>query len=398
MDTFALIVGESDVQLWSLNSRERLARQFAQIGGIKIVDGMSHVPVDAQVLLVRASYLFEVRTISGLLERRSCVLMHANDERPAAAYVRAPEASWVYLTMSGEDPLIDGLEVITPETLGGFDHQLRKAKTPLLEPIDGARQAPLEGLLYGTAYKGITDLVTKFWWPRPARYAVRWCARLGIAPNTVTTVGFVLMLLAGYLFAIGQFALGLLPAWLMTYLDTVDGKLARVTVRSSQFGHLFDHGMDIIHPPFWYIYWGGALAVVPALWGLELSDWNLMIVAGYIGGRLVEVLFHLLGECSVFSWRPFDAYFRLVTARRNPCLILMTLSVLIGRPDWGFIAVALWTAGTTGVLVLRLAHGLIVRLRDGPLESWLNDPQRSAREHARAYETFAGTRSAYAAD
>jgi phosphatidylglycerophosphate synthase len=42
----------------------------------------------------------------------------------------------------------------------------------------------------------------------------------------------------------------------MTLLDTVDGKLARVTVASSKFGHVLDHGVDIVHPPFWYLAWG----------------------------------------------------------------------------------------------------------------------------------------------
>jgi len=50
-------------------------------------------------------------------------------------------------------------------------------------------------------------------------------------------------------------------------------------------------------------------------------------------------------------WRPFDAYFRLVTARRNPCLIILTASALIGRPDWGFLAVTAWTVLTTSICI-----------------------------------------------
>jgi phosphatidylglycerophosphate synthase len=42
-------------------------------------------------------------------------------------------------------------------------------------------------------------------------------------------------------------------------LDTVDGKLARVTVTSGRFGHCFDHIIDLIHPPVWYILWGRGL-------------------------------------------------------------------------------------------------------------------------------------------
>jgi len=248
----------------------------------------------------------------------------------------------------------------------------------------------------GLVYPSI--LVTKFIWPRPARHGVRLCARLGITPNAVTSLGFLLMLWACYLFAHGQFALGLAAGWFMTYLDTVDGKLARVTVRSSRFGHLFDHGMDVIHPPFWYVLWGTGLVAYQPVWGLSLGELYWLVVGGYVLGRIAEALFHLLGDASIFSWRPFDAYFRLVTARRNPCMILLTLSVLIGRPDWGLVSVALWTAGTTGVLFLRLLQGSLARLRQGPLQSWLAEPKSAAARHPDAYRLFSGTQSAYAAD
>ena len=38
-------------------------------------------------------------------------------------------------------------------------------------------------------------------------------------------------------------------------LDTVDGKLARCTITSSGWGNVFDHGVDLIHPPFWWWAW-----------------------------------------------------------------------------------------------------------------------------------------------
>jgi phosphatidylglycerophosphate synthase len=398
MATFAYIAGHSDVQLWSLDSHERISRQLRQIGGVNLVDDPTIVPGDAQLLLLRADYLFEVRTLRELLNHSDSAMMHASDARPVAAFVDAANIESVLAAMVEGAALPAMIETVSPADLSLFDHQLRKAKPPLLEPLDDSNRKILEAQLYGGAYKGITDLVTKFWLPRPARYGVRVCARFDIAPNTVTAVGIFLMVLACYLFANGQFALGLIAGWIMSYLDTVDGKLARVTVLSTRLGHLLDHGMDLLHPPFWYIYWGTALASVPDVWGLALPQWNLLIIVGYVGGRLAEMLFHQLGSCSIFSWRPIDAYFRLITARRNPCLILLTLGVCIGRPGWGFAAVAIWTAATSSILVLRLMHGLVVRLRHGPLESWLSEPVRSAREHARAYSTFSSTRGAYAAD
>jgi hypothetical protein len=130
--------------------------------------------------------------------------------------------------------------------------------------------------------------------------------------------------------------------------------------------------------------------------GMELGQMCWIIAIGYIAGRVVEGLFPLLGNCSIFTWRPFDAWFRLVTARRNPCLILLTLSLLIGRPDWGFIAVTLWTALTTFILILRLIQAFFVRLTGGPLVSWLSEENVASGPHAYSYSIFGATRGAYA--
>ena len=443
MTDFALVVGESTVRLWSLDARERIRRQLKQAGDVRLLErpeDLKGLSSQANVLILRADYLFEVRTLAAMMERPDTALMHPKLQRPAGAYVRAtlaPKTAEALATEAASDEegscgkerpvgtegssqtevpehgegslpengsgkassvLPEGVTLISADALGAFDHQLRKAKAPLLEPVSEDTRRALEGQLYGSSYKGITDLVTKFFWPRPARQGVRLCAGMGVTPNAVTTIGFLLMVWTCYLFAQGQFALGLAAGWLMTYLDTVDGKLARVTVQSSRFGHLFDHGMDLIHPPFWYVYWGTALTAYQPIWGLGLSDLYWLIIVGYILGRAVEALFHLLGDASIFSWRPFDAYFRLVTARRNPCMIFLTLSLFVGRPDWGLLSVAIWTSATTAVLFLRLIQGLIERVRHGRLKSWLADPESAAASHSSAYRTFSGTQSAYAAD
>ncbi len=223
-------------------------------------------------------------------------------------------------------------------------------------------------MLYGNAYKGVTDLVTKWWWPRPARVVVGWCANAGISPNMVTLLGVLLAVAATVAFASGYFVAGLACGWIMTLLDTVDGKLARVTVNSSRIGHVLDHGMDIIHPPFWYVYWIFGLELESTLGGYTSTELGVAIVAGYIAGRLLEALFHALGECSMFAWRPFDAWFRLITARRNPCLIILTVLTLAGKPDAAVLGVALWTILTQRCIMARfgLVYAAFIRLRGAP--------------------------------
>ncbi len=72
-------------------------------------------------------------------------------------------------------------------------------------------------------------------------------------------------------------------------------------------------------------------------------------------------------------------------------MILLTLSVLVGRPDWGFIAVTFWTVLTTIILNLRLAHGVVVRFRHGPLSSWLSEEDVATGPNARSYAIFGST-------
>ena len=387
----------SSTRLWGLSSTERLRRQLREIGGVSWLSGAESLPTDGRFLLLDGRYLFEIRTLQGLLQHPGSVLFSSVDDKPAAALVEAAQAKEVmaYLALPGSQELPEGLQKLRPGDIVAFNETLRSAREPLLEPISAARRSELENLLYGNAYRGITDLVTKFFWPRPARMLVHWSAALRLTPNMVTSIGLLLVIAACYLFFKGHYISGLAAGWLMTLLDTVDGKLARVTVQSSPFGHLYDHGIDLLHPPFWYIFWGMSLGTLQAVLGLDFSAMCWLLVGAYVLGRVAEGLFSLLGDCSIFTWRPFDAWFRLVTARRNPCLIILTFSALIQRYDWGFIAVVGWSALTTAVLIVRLLHALIVRVWRGPLTSWLSEEQVANGPHARSFRVFAGTRGAY---
>lgn len=396
MTTYALVVGETPIRLWGLTAQERLRRQLKEAGGVEMVASQRELPGSGRVLLLNAHFLFEVRTLSGLLQRHDSQLVYPATGEVAAVIVDAAGVDSAVDSLAGRqqaDSLL--LETITPHDLASFNEALRSAQTPFLEPVSDDRREEMENRLYGNAYKGITDLVTKFWWPRPAKKAVHMAANLGLRPNTVTTIGLILVVVACYLFLQGQYMAGLAAGWIMTFLDTVDGKLARVTVQSSNFGNYYDHIIDLVHPPFWYIFWGMSLIEFQPVMGIDQGGMYSLIVIGYIIGRAVEGLFPLLGDCTIFTWKPFDAWFRLVTARRNPCLIILTLSALIGRPDWGFIAVTFWTVLSTLILIFRLLQGLITRLSGGPLHSWLSADDVAEGPHARAFRVFGSTRGAY---
>ena len=166
------------------------------------------------------------------------------------------------------------------------------------------------------------------------------------------------MVLATVLFWNGWFLSGLAFAWGMCFLDTVDGKLARCTLTSTKLGDVFDHGIDLVHPPFWYYAWFYGLGVVlaaPLAWAL----W--VVIIGYVAGRLQEGLFIWRFGIEIHTWRPVDSWFRLITARRNPNMVILFVSMLFSRPDIGLIAVAWWTVISCAVHAVRLVQAMAVR-------------------------------------
>ena len=391
--TNALIVGTSEARLWGLTGHERIARQLRRTGDIPLARNVESIPDTERVLILRADYAYDLPTLNGLLGHDGLLMDGAV---PAAAHVDrslAAAASGIVDASALPEPN-PSIPTIDASDLDAFEADLRKTEPPLLEPITAATAKSLEDRLYGISYKGITDFITKWWWPVPAKAMVRIGANAGITPNAVTCIGFAQMLATCWLFYEGFYFWGLLLGWFMTYLDTVDGKLARVTVQSSKFGHWLDHGMDILHPPFWYWLWGLSLAGFEPRLGFGFEALMIFIVAGYAGGRLIEGAFHGLGSVSLFAWRPFDAWFRLFTARRNPCLVLLTAGWLVGEPGLGFELVAFWTLASSVIMLGRLAFACCIRMTSGPLTSWLANAE-ARRKHPRSFRTFSSTRRAY---
>jgi len=192
---------------------------------------------------------------------------------------------------------------------------------------------------------------------------------------------------AAWLFLAGHLLAGVICAWLMTLGDTVDGKLARVTLRSSKFGDKLDHLTDLIHPPFWYLaWWWGALTITGQVWhqATGLLAALIVVLAGYVIGRALEIAGKKAAGFNIFIWRPFDAAFRAVVARRNPNLLLMTASLAVGRPDLGLIAVAVWTIISLGIQVAQLVSLRKARAQGERIASFLDAPPAEEAESSRA--------------
>jgi phosphatidylglycerophosphate synthase len=399
MTIYAHIIKDNPVQHWGLTPRQRILRVLASAGVTDIVDDIASMPAGGSVILLRGDYLFDDRVINYMADAPDMMLQvpQERNHRIVAARVGTHLAGQAADIIGGtvNDRSLPGVKTETLETLSiSFQKRLLKFEPPFVLPVTAENKPNLERRLFDASYKGVTDLVTKWVWPHPARWAVGQCVRLGLRPNHVTIIGLLLVIIAGFFFVRGWYGWGLLAGWLMTFLDTVDGKLARVTVTSSRFGHYFDHIIDLVHPPIWYILWGVGLGVARLeVIGISLAAVYWLITAGYVVGRLVEGVFLAwLGKFGLFCWRPVDSYFRLITARRNPCMIFLTAAALLGRPDAGLAAVTVWTVLTTAFLCMRLALGLYRQRVDGSIRSWLKDVNQPEYKGSLAVRLFTHNR------
>lgn len=361
-------VGENGTRMFSLDARTRAERLAANAR----LEVAREREAGRPVLFASLDYAWDPAWLGAIKARPDTVL--AIDGRPVLAHLDAgTDVEPVLRAMRDNAPLVDsGLEVLDARTADFAYHELRKRDRPFAMRLDPASAEQAERAAYNAAYKGVTDLLTLYLWRRPAFHLTRWAAALGMSPNMVTLIGFAFCVLAFWLFWEGHYWSGFAAGFVFMVLDTVDGKLARCTGTSSKWGNIFDHGTDLIHPPFWWWAWlhglgAVGLALEPVYSALVLGA----IVAGYVVQRVIEGIFMRRFGMHIHVWQRIDSQFRLITARRNPNMVILFVALLFGRPDSGIELVALWTLLSLIFHAVRLAQANARRERGESVTSWL---------------------------
>lgn len=386
----AILVNRCDIRLWSLPQEERLRRALARAGVTDLrTEGEAPAASAASFILLRTDFLLEDSLIKALVRTPDCLLVATLPDGARAAVAAHVSAQVLQRALgllrqpqsTPNDLASVDLAITSPAELGSaYDQALRRRAVPFALPLSADTQRAAEWQMFRAAYKGVTDFVTKWLWPWPAFWITRWCAARGLSANLVTAASLLLVLIAIWLFARGYFAVGLVAAWLMTFLDTVDGKLARVTLTASRIGNVFDHGIDLLHPPFWYVAWYfGLAASATPIQELLLAGAVWTAVIGYVVGRLQEGFFLWRHGFEIHAWRRLDSAFRLFTARRNPNLAILTVATVAGRPDLGLQAIAVWTLLSLAFHFWRIGQAEQRRSAGQPMRSWLAEaPAASA--------------------
>jgi len=72
----------------------------------------------------------------------------------------------------------------------------------------------------------------------------RTVAKIGITPNTVTWIGFLITLVAAYVISSGSLLAGGLIFLFSSFFDMLDGAVARATGKITKFGGILDATLD----------------------------------------------------------------------------------------------------------------------------------------------------------
>lgn len=313
------------------------------------VPGQTCMLLDARVLADTRLYACLAR------QEHHTVALARNEKEPAAM---------VFLTSSGP-PIDDLLEdsttnlhdlgrqlvdrgrarLLQDADFNGFIRKLRRSLPFYLFEIDGpTKVAKVERFMFWSNYKGSTDVFTRYVYPPVVWLLVRPLARWRVPPNLVTLVSIGLAFGAIPCWASGHFLVGFVMAYAMSVLDSVDGKLARLTFTDSWLGNVLDHGLDLVHPPLWYAAWAYGLGATGG--GSGLGQAAIVMAVFYVLDRAVLKIYPWFFARAFHTHSRMDGLIRSVIARRNITLPIFMLGYFAGFGREAFYLIVVWQVAT----------------------------------------------------
>lgn len=159
-------------------------------------------------------------------------------------------------------------------------------------------------------------MVGDSWTHKMARVCVLPLVNTPVTPNHLTTLRLMTGLFACGLFAIGTVEANLYGGWLWilsAFLDRADGELARVSGKTSTWGHQYDYCSDLLVTALFFVGIGISLQAT-TFWNVALGSWTIamggsaavgVVIAGVLAEKIDQAKKHV-GEKAYPSFAGFD--------------------------------------------------------------------------------------------
>jgi phosphatidylglycerophosphate synthase len=312
--------------------------------GLRLRQAVEHGPV----LAIDGATAVDPRLLRFLLHNERSRAAFGGEGQERAAVLRLDRSMTDHIdpkarsVLAAAEALVQNRHVDTlqPEEFPSFVPNLRRSVDFWLFAVpDEAARKEKERWLFWSNYKGSTDFLTRWVYPPIVWPSVQLLTRFRVHPNWVTILSVILAFACVPFFAKGDFVTGLLLAYLMTILDSVDGKVARLTLTDSALGNILDHGLDIVHPPLWYFAWAYGLGAAA---DSGLFNAAALLVAFYVADRIVLGIAKARFGRGLHAMTSLDGAVRTWIARRNVNMAILTVALLAGAGAAGFYLVVAW--------------------------------------------------------
>ena len=309
----------------------------------------------AGVLVMDGDSVVDDRILDHLLEAGPGTLVGADGV--AAAHL--PSASLAALDGAAglTTAALDGaVRRVSVDELGSYVPELRLTMPPFLLRLDDPAQLRrVDRLLFHRTFKGVIDAVARYGYYHFVRFTTRLLSRTEVSPNLLTALSILGIWAAVPLFALGHLGWGIASAWLGVILDSVDGKLARLTVNLSDAMGAIEHAAAMPGLGLWFVALGWHLSGGDLWTPTPTSIACGVLVLAFLADKALSGAFKAWFGFELFDARPVDAAFHLIAARRNTHLLALTVGALLGEADTAFRWMTAGMVFTFGFHALRFA-------------------------------------------
>lgn len=171
--------------------------------------------------------------------------------------------------------------------------------------------------------------------------------RVGLTPNILTIIGFLLNCAVAVIIALGYPRIGGVLLLFSSGFDMLDGAVARATGKTTKFGGFFDSTVDRYSEMVVYL---GLLIYL-----LDTSDWRwgaILTLAAAAGALMIS---YARARAEAAGWKA-----SVGIMARTERVVVLSLGLMAGKPVW-----ALWilAIGTHITAVTRMVHVWRLSLR-----------------------------------
>lgn len=325
--------------------------------------------LEQPVLFLQGDVVYDDRVLTHLIESGPDSAVRGSQAEAVYLSVEAlraedgPDSSEAQAAGSSTEPGLPGEASVRTASLvdlGAYVPALRLTMPPFMVRISDPEQlAEVDRLMYRRTFKGVIDAVALYGYYHLVRWVTRQLSRTTFTPDLFTVLSILAIWGAIPCFATGHLIGGIALAWVGVLLDSVDGKLARLTLHLSDTMGSIEHitampGLGLWFVALgWHLTDGSLLTPTPA----ALTCWAMVIC--FLFDKLVSGSFRAITGRELFDYRPIDAAFHLVAARRNIHLLILTVGVVIGAIGPAFAAVTGWMAATLLFHLLRFGWAVL---------------------------------------